>query len=90
MNKEIIYEVSYEVAASIRYLGEENPGEYFFSIIRQWADTIFGDEEDEAVAIINKKGEVEIEAYDGYIRDEEASAIGKMLEEIRGSLPTTN
>ena len=82
MQKEIEYEVSYEVVATIEYTGEENPGEYYFRIMRHWVDLVFDDDEDEAFATVNEKGEIEVEAYEGYLRDEEVEAIGKMMEEI--------
>jgi hypothetical protein len=91
MQKEIEYEVSYEVVATIEYTGEENPGEYYFRIMRHWVDLVFDDEEDEAYATVNEKGEIEIESYEGgYIRDEEASAIGKMMEEILANLKSNS
>ena len=90
MQKEIEYEVSYDVVATIEYTGEENPGEYYFRIMRHWVDLVFDNEEDEAYATVNEKGEIEIEAYEGYIRDEEASAIGKMMEEILANLKSNS
>ena len=90
MQKEIEYEVHYDVVATIEYTGEENPGEYYFSIKRHWADLVFDDEEDDAFATVNEKGEVEIEAYEGYLRDEEVSAIGKMMEEILANPKVTS
>ena len=89
MEKEIEYEVHYDVVATIKYTGEENPGMYYFNIKRHWADLMWDDEEDEAFAIVNEKGEIEIEAYEGYIRDEEVSAIGNMMEEILKNITTT-
>lgn len=83
MEKEIEYEVHYDVVATITYTGEENPGEYYFQIKRHWVDLTFDDEEDEAFAIINEKGEIEVEGYDSCsLRDEEVAAIGKMMGEI--------
>ena len=90
MQKEIEYEVHYDVVAMIEYTGEENPGEYYFSIKRHWADLVFDDEEDDAFATVNEKGEVEVEAYEGYLRDEEVSAIGKMMEEILANLKSNS
>jgi len=91
MQKEIEYEVSYDVVATIEYTGEENPGEYYFRIMRHWVDLVFDDDEDEAFATVNEKGEIEIESYlTGYVRDEEASAIGKMMEEILANLKSNS
>ena len=83
MNKVIEYQVSYDLEVDIRYTGEENPGEHYFQLHRYWPDLTFDDEYDEAKAVVFPDGKIEIEAYDGcYLRDEEASAIGKMMEEI--------
>lgn len=82
MRKTIEYEVRYDIVSEISYLGEENPGEYYFRIHRHWAELTFDDEEDEAKAIINHRGEVEVEGYSS-LRAEEASAISEMVEEIR-------
>jgi hypothetical protein len=80
---EIEYEVRYDIVSTIKYKGEENPGEYYFSISRHYTELTFDDECDEAKAIINSAGEVEVEAYDGgYLRDEEVTAISNMLQEI--------
>lgn len=81
MHKVIEYEVQYDIASEIIYLGEENPGEYYFHINRHWTELTFDDEEDEAMATINDKGEVEVEGYSS-IRAEEVSAIGEMMKEI--------
>ena len=90
MQKEIEYEVSYDVVATIEYTGEENPGEYYFRIMRHWVDLVFDDEEDEAYATVNEKGEIEIETYNTRPRDEEVSAIGKMMEEILANLKSNS
>lgn len=83
MNKTIEYEVSYDLVAEIRYIGEEEPGEHYFRIRRHWADLVWDDEEDEAKAIVTPEGKIEVEAYDGgYVRDEEVKAIGEMVQEI--------
>jgi hypothetical protein len=80
---EIEYEVHYDVVATIKYKGEENPGEYYFSIARHFVELTFDSEYDEAKAIVNSAGEVETEAYDGgYLRDEEVRAIGKLVHKI--------
>lgn len=83
MTKEIEYEVTYDVVSTIKYVGEENPGEYYFRITRHWADLVFDDEESEVFAIVNEKGEIELEDYEGgYIRYQEENAIEEMMKEI--------
>ena len=83
MHKTIEYEVSYDLVAEIRYIGEEEPGEYYFRIRRHWADLIWDDEEDEAKALVTPEGKIEVEAYDGgYVRDAEGNTIEEMMKEI--------
>lgn len=91
MQKEIEYEVSYDVVATIEYTGEENPGEYYFRIMRHWADLMWDDEEDEIIAYVEEGKVVEIEAYEtGYVRDEERDVIEKMMEEILANLKSNS
>lgn len=83
MNKTIEYQVSYDLEVNIVYIGEENPGEYYFKLHRHFPELTFDDESDEAKAIVNAAGEVEVEAYEGgYLRDEEVRALGQMVHEI--------
>ena len=83
MQQVIQYEISYDLEVKISYIGEEEPGEHYFSLHRHFPELTFDDEEDEAKAVVFPDGKIEVESYDGgYIRDEEASAIGKMVEEI--------
>ena len=83
MKKTIDYEIHYDLSVEIIYLGEENPGEHYFSLHRHFPELTFDDEEDEAKAVVFPDGKIEIESYEGgYLRDEEVEAIGKMMEEI--------
>lgn len=83
MKKNIDYEIHYDLSVEITYLGEENPGEHYFSLHRHFPELTFDDEEDEAKAVVFPDGKIEIESYEGgYLRDEEVSAIGTMMEEI--------
>ena len=83
MIKTIEYEIHYDLSVEITYLGEEEPNEYYFKLHRHFPELTFDDEEDEAKAVVFPDGKIEIESYEGgYLRDEEVSAIGKMMEEI--------
>lgn len=83
MKKTIDYEIHYDLSVEMTYLGEEEPNEHYFSLHRHFPELTFDDEEDEAKAVVFPDGKIEIESYEGgYLRDEEASAIGKMMEEI--------
>ena len=81
MEKEIEYEVHYDVVATIKYIGEKTPGEHYFEINRRWAELIFGEEEYEAVISINDKGELELDA-ECSLNDEEEATIRNMMTEI--------
>ena len=69
MKKNIDYEVCYDLSVEITYLGEENPGEHYFSLHRHFPELTFDDEEDEAKAVVFPDGKIEIESYEGgYLR----------------------
>ena len=84
MEKEIEYEVHYDVVATIKYIGTNNPDkDHYFEISRHWADLQWlEDELDHAVVTINDNGNIDVEAAEGYIRDEEETAIRNMMTEI--------
>ena len=79
MKKKIEYQVSYEVESTIEYLNEEEPGEHYFSIRREWEGALWDAEEDEAVAYV-RDGKIEdIEGYGGLLREAEEVAIREMM-----------
>jgi len=83
MEKEIEYEVHYDVVATIKYIGTNNPDkDHYFEIGRHWADLLFEDELDQAVVTIDDDGNINVEAAEGYIRDEEEETIRTMMTEI--------
>lgn len=80
---EIEYEVSHSITATIKYLEEKEPGEHYFSVKRHWVESLFDDEEDEAIAYVEEGKVVEIEGYhSGYVRDEERDVIEKIMIDI--------
>jgi hypothetical protein len=83
MEKEIEYEVHYDVVATIKYIGTNNPDkDHYFEIGRHWADLLFEDELDHAAVTVKDNGDFDIEAVEGYIRDEEELIIRNMMTEI--------
>ena len=91
MQKVIQYEISYDLEVEIKYIGEEENNEHYFTLHRHFPELTFDDEEDEAKAVVFPDGKIEIEAYEGgYLRDEEVSAIGKMMEEILANPKVTS
>ena len=81
MKKNIDYEVCYDLSVEITYMGEENPGEHYFSLHRHFPELTFDDEEDEAKAVVFPDGKIEVEGYSS-IRVEEVKVIEEMMQEI--------
>jgi hypothetical protein len=80
---EIEYEVCHSIVTTIKYLKEEEPGEHYFSVKRHWVESLFDDEDDEAIAYVEEGKVVEIEGYEsGYVRDEERDIIEKIMIEV--------
>jgi hypothetical protein len=84
MEKEIEYEVHYDVVATIKYIGTNNPDkDHYFEISRHWNDLQWLDDElDHATVTINDDGRIDVEPADGYVRNEEEAAIKNMMREI--------
>lgn len=90
MQQVIQYEVCYDLEVEIKYIGEEEANEHYFTLHRHFPELTFDDEEDEAKAVVFPDGKIEIESYEGgYLRDEEVSAIGKMMQTILNPTQTT-
>jgi hypothetical protein len=81
MEKEIEYQVSYDVISTIKYTGEKSPGEYHFAIYRAYPELIFDNTRDNAIVTFDEEGYLEIDE-EGSITDEEIDAIEKMMTEI--------
>jgi hypothetical protein len=81
MKKEIEFQKKIDVVSTVEFLGIED-GDYMFSIKRHYVDGMFDDEEEEAQAIFNIDGGVEVEYYSaGY--EEEVALIEEMMHEIK-------
>jgi hypothetical protein len=88
---EIEYEVSQSITATIKYLEEREPGEYYFSLKRHWVESLFDDEDDEAIAYVEEGKVGEIEGYEsGYVRDEERDVIEKIMIDVLANLKSNN
>ena len=88
---EIEYEVSQSITATIKYLEEQEPGEHYFSIKRHWVESLFDDEDDEAIAYVEEGKVVEIEGYkSGYVRDEERDVIEKIMIDVLANPKSNN
>ena len=81
MKKTIDYEIHYDLSVEITYLGEENPGEHFFSIKRRETEGFWDTEEDECYALVEDGTVVDYDGYDSYPSDEERQAIWTILKE---------
>ena len=74
----------YDMESEIEYLGEENPGEHYFSIKRRESDGFWDVEEDECIALVgnNESGfDIEFDGYDTYPSEEEQEVIERILME---------
>ena len=88
---EIEYEVCHSIVTTIKYLKEEEPGEHYFSVKRHWVESLFDDEDDEAIAYVEEGKVVEIEGYEsGYVRDEERNVIEKIMIDVLANLKSNN
>jgi hypothetical protein len=67
--------------SEITYIGEENPGEHYFSIIRRESEGFWDTEEDECYYIIENRNVIGMEGYDTIPSDEEEEVMEKILME---------
>ena len=82
MKKQIDYQVCYEVRSTIEYLNEEDPGEHYFSIRREWEGNMWDNEDDEAVVLVEDGKVVGVDCYGGVVRPEEKAVIWEMMVQI--------
>lgn len=82
MKKEIDYQVCYDVRSTIEYLSEEEPGEHYFSIRREWEGNMWDNEDDEAIALVEDGKVVGVECYGSLLKEDEETAIREMMTEI--------
>jgi len=79
MEKQIDYQVCYEVTSTIKYLNEEDPGEHYFSIRRDWEGVLWDSEDDEAMAYVGDGKVLGVEGYGSCIRPEEEIVIRELM-----------
>ena len=77
----ITWQKCYDMESEIEYLGEENPGEHYFSIKRREYEGFWDTEEDECYALVEDGTVVDYDGYDSYPSDEERQAIWTILRE---------
>lgn len=82
MEKKVEYQVCYEVVSTIKYLSEEEPGEHYFSLLKEQPEGLWESGEDEAVAFVSKDGSVDVDGYHCILNEAEVSAIKEMMVEI--------
>ena len=71
----------YDFESEIEYLGEENPGEHYFSINRRELEGFWDVEEDECYYIIENRNVIGMEGYDTIPSEEEQEVMEKILME---------
>lgn len=67
--------------SEITYLGEENPGEHYFSIKRRESEGFWDVEEDECYALVEDGVIVDFDGYSSYPSPEEEGAMKAYLVE---------
>lgn len=77
----ISWQKCYDMESEIRYLGEENPGEHYFSINRRETEGFWDNEEDECYVLVENHDIVGYEGYSTYPSDEEMAHMEKVLME---------
>ena len=81
MKHTISWQKCYDMESEITYIGEENPGEHYFSIIRRESEGFWDTEEDECYYIIENRNVIGMEGYDTIPSDEEEEVMEKILME---------
>ena len=81
MKHKITWQKCYDMESEITYLGEENPGEHYFSIKRRESEGFWDVEVDECYAFIENGKIVDYDGYDSYPSDEETELMERMLME---------
>lgn len=82
MKKKIDYQVCYDVESAIEYLNEEEPGEHYFNVRRNWEGAMWDSEEDEVLVYVEEGKVVGIEGYAYVLYPEEETAIRELMAEI--------
>lgn len=71
----------FDMESEITYLGEENPGEHYFSINRRESEGFWDVENDECYALVEDGVIVDYEGYSTYPSDDEKALMTQILAE---------
>jgi len=82
MKKQINYQVCYDVETTIEYLNEEDPGEHYFKVRREWEGALWDSEEDEVLVFVKDGKVAGMEGYAYILNPEEETAIREIMTEI--------
>jgi hypothetical protein len=77
----VSWQKCYDMESEITYLGEESPGEHYFSINRREYEGFWDVEEDECYYLIENRNVIGMEGYDAIPSDEEQEMMEKILME---------
>ena len=81
MKHKISWQKCYDMESEITYLGEENPGEHYFKIVRRESENFFDPEDDECCYLVKNRMVQGIEGYDALPSEEEQEMMEKILME---------
>lgn len=81
MKQILHWQKCYDMESEIEYLGEENPGEHYFSIKRRESEGFWDAEEDECFVLVEDRKIVDFDGYSTHPSDEELKVMEKVLME---------
>jgi hypothetical protein len=81
MKHKTTWQKCYDIESEIEYLGEENPGEHYFSIVRREDENLFDPEEDECYVLVEDSKIVGYEGYSSHPSREEEYVMERVLME---------
>lgn len=81
MSHKTTWQKCYDIESEIEYLGEENPGEHYFKIVRRETECFFDPEEDECYLLLEDGIVTGFEGYSMYPSIEEEGTMKVILSE---------
>lgn len=83
MKANATWQKCYDIESEIEYLGEENPGEHYFKIVRRETECFFDPEEDECSLLLEDGIIVGFEGYSSYPSVEEEDVMKGILISLK-------
>lgn len=81
MKVTVHWQKCYDMESEVEYLGEENPGEHYFGIVRRETEGFWDTEEDECFVVVKFGLITGYEGYTSYPSYEERKEFERVLKE---------